>query len=173
MSLLRNKINKLLIRFKNGDNYAIKELFDFLFKKLVVIAGVSLINKTLAEDAVSQTFLQICKSINSFDDEKDGYNWILKILRNKVYDINREYQVECELTETVSTGDIFDSVNNRADVYIVLRRLTTSEQEIIMMRFFEDKTYSEIGEELGVSSQMAYKKVDAILKKLKDFYKNG
>ncbi len=173
MSVLRNKINKLLIRFKSGDNYAIKELFDFLFKKLVVIAGSLLINKTLAEDAVSQTFLQVCKSINNFDDEKDGYNWILKILGNKVKDINREYQVECELTETSSVGDVFDSVNNKADVYIALRKLSTNEQEIIMMRFFEDKTYSEIGEELGISSQMAYKKVDAILKKLKEIFKNG
>lgn len=170
MSLLRTKTNKLLLRFKNGDNAAFKELFDFLFKRLIVIAGSILYDKTQAEDVVSDTFLQICKNIDSFDETKDGYNWIYKIAKNKALDINRESQTECELDENYSTIDIFDSQNNKADIYTALRKLEKSEQELIFKRFFEEKTYSEIGKDLGVSSQMVHKKIQEILKKLKKLY---
>ena len=174
MSLLRNKINKLLIKFKNGDAEALKELFDFLFKKLVVLAGSMLQDKSQAEDVVSQTFLQICKSINTFNDDKDGYNWIFKILKNKALDINRKYKNEVSLdAELIQAEDIFDSVNNKADIYNSIRKLNYDEQQLILKRFFEDKSYQEIGEELGVTSQMAFKKINTILKKLKKTYENG
>lgn len=173
MSLSKNKTNKLLLRFKNGDSAAFKELFDFLYKRLIVVAGSILLDKSQAEDVVSYTFLQICKNIDSFDEGKDGYNWIYKIAKNKALDINREYQANCELDESYAVGDIFDSQNNKADLYTALRKLEKTEQKLIYMRFFEEKTYSEIGEELSISQQMVHKKIQEILKKLKKLYENG
>lgn len=173
MSVLRNKTNRLLAKFKCGDKAAFKELFDMLFKRLVVIAGCNLNDKTQAEDVVSSSFLQICKNIDAFDEDKDGYNWIVKIVKNKALDVNRTSHPSESLDENAACKDAFDAVNNKADIYIALRKLKESERRLIYKRFFEQLTYSEIAAEEGVSPQSIHKRIDEILKKLKVIMENG
>lgn len=172
MSLLKTKVNKLLLKFKNGNNYAFKDLFDFLYKKLISIARQYLKNKSDADDVVSETFIQIHKSISQFDDLKDGYNWICKIVERKALDKNRKNKVYDELDGNfIDEQNIFEEINNKTDIESEINKLPEDEQKIVRLYFYYGYTYKEIGEVMGYLPQMAYKKMKTILGKLRKIIK--
>ncbi len=167
MSLLKTKVNKLLLKFKNGNNYALKELFDLLYKKLKIVAYQYLKNKNDADDVVSLTFIQINASISQFDITKDGYNWICKIAERKALDLNRKFfETELASENLIEEKNIFDEIDNKQDIYEMIKKLDKEEQELIYLYFFSGYTYKEIGDKKGFSPQMAHKKIKRIIQQL-------
>ena len=90
MSLLRGEVNRILKKLKSGNNAMMQELYQVTANHLKVIAYQYIFNKNDWEDVLMETYIRVQKYIQTFNDEKDGYNWLCRIVENIAHDMNRK-----------------------------------------------------------------------------------
>ena len=168
MSKLGNQVNELLIKYKNGDEVAFKELFDITYCSLIIIASRYIKDSDKVEDAVSDAYITVYNKIAQFNESKDGYNWLCKIVENKVKDIIRKDKnyIAVELYDIPTTKEI-DEVEVKADVYRLLSELSEEEYNIVYLKYMQEKTIKEIAEELNLSMSQVERRLYKIIMKLK------
>ena len=67
---------------------AFVQLVDQYKDQVLRMCFLSLCDKTLAEDAVQETFLKVYRTMESFRGESSMKTWIMKIAMHTCYDIN-------------------------------------------------------------------------------------
>lgn len=72
-----------------------------------------------------------------------------------------------EIIDRISTGSEDESLNNNILVKDLLRTLSPKDRKIIILRYYRDKTQSEIADMLGVSQVQVSRLENKILERLK------
>lgn len=173
MSKLGNQVNELLIKYKNGNESAFRQLFDITYCSLIIVASKYIKDAEKAEDAVSEAYVTVYNKIGLFDENKDGYNWLCKIVENKVKDIIRAEKsyVSVELYDIPTTGEL-DKAETHIDVFRLLANLDEEEYKMVYLRYIEEKTIRQVAEELGLSVSKVERKLFKIVQKLKNTQQN-
>lgn len=115
------------------------------------------------EDVVQETFLKAYENLNDFDTDLAFSSWIYRIAHNQTMTFYRKRRVrpeghqaafdEDDLARLADESDVFDE---RARAYdagklrTVLTELPQQEYEIVVLRFFEHKSYDEISDILSL-----------------------
>ena len=166
MSVFKDKVNKLLLRIKNSDERSKSELFNFTYNHLKIVACKHLKNKSNADDAVTDAFMKLFKNIGSFDKDKDGYNWMCKIVQNCAYDINKkmpDYEnIEENFIETADSINIDDLISDRFEISQYLKPYGVNDLKLIQLKIFEDMSFSEIAEKLGSKKSTLHKRLNKL-----------
>lgn len=174
MTKFAKLVNRLLTKFKNGNEKAFEELYELTFYRLIYIASGYLNDKSYVEDVISEAFISVWRNIHSFDKNNNGYAWLCKIVENEAHDYNANMQSFEELAETtVFSDDVFEKVETKINVSRLLRKLNEEELLLIQMRYPQDKTLKEIALLTGQSVNVVAKKIYKIIKKLKNISKDG
>lgn len=136
-----------------------------------MIALRYLVDKTYAEDAVEEAYLKIYKSLDTIDPEKDGYNWMCRTVQTTAYELNKKQyrrgEINLEdltLSEQAAYGRVFDfadTVIEHTDLFNALKTLSEIRQEIVYYRFWEELTFEEIVERLGMAKTTVYDQLRA------------
>ena len=163
-------INKILKCVKNGDKNKMDELFLKSFNHFYAYALYRTYNKTRAEDAVMGMYENILKYIDSFDPDKGGVGWMVKILNRVIYNLNsdefdkkkHEQAIEDDINAT-QLNDIYESIGLAEAV----SDLSDSDKQIVFLYYFERRTLNEIANKVKLSSSAVHKRLQQILKKLK------
>ncbi|MGC9100282.1 MAG: RNA polymerase sigma factor [Caldisericum sp.] len=172
---------KVIERLKSGDEVAFREFFEFYYARIFNYAYRRIKMKEIAEDITSETFYKFIKSLPSFD-LKEGYHidtWLYAIERNLVRDwfrknLGRETLDLEEKFDRAYEPLLKDPYDSFASEYInktisdALERLPGQYKEIIVMRFYENKSIKEIADILGKSEDATKVLQFRALKKLKD-----
>lgn len=172
MSYFGEDINQYLIAFKKGDRSQFDTFYHKYHDHFLSWAVYYLVNKDNREDVLSETYLKVCKYIYSFDDEEDGYNWIIKIIQNtarsqnkrdlryKTVDIDNIYlSVDC---------DSYSEVDIDIDLEQLLKNTDYRNYIIAVLAFRKGRTLEEIAAMLGISKSAVcqrMKKIRAIIEK--------
>lgn len=83
------KVNALIARIQAGDKKAPDLLFAEIGGLLLNVAKKYLYDKSLAEDLLSDVFLELYSSgAKTFDSSFNGLNWLFTIVKNKAYHYN-------------------------------------------------------------------------------------
>lgn len=172
MSLLKTKVNRLLLKFKNGDIKAYSELYELTFYRLYGVAFSYLKSKADCEDVVEESLLIVWQKIDLFDENKDGYNWLCKIVENKSKDKLRSINARKKVGEYIETQDEFEIAETKCDLLRLLDFLDEYEYKLIFERYFLDKTLKEIGFEFGLTIKQVHQRINKIIKKLQKKGKN-
>lgn len=163
-------INKILKCVKNGDKNKMDELFLKSFNHFYVYALYRTYNKTRAEDAVMGMYENILKYIDSFDPDKGGVGWMVKILNRVIYNLNsdefdkkkHEQAIEDDINAT-QLNDIYETIGLAEAV----SDLSDSDKQIVFLYYFERRTLNEIANKVKLCSSAVHKRLQQILKKLK------
>ena len=129
------------------DEY-IEKIFNFVYHRVG--------SKELAEDLTSQTFFKALKNINSFDGEYFSA-WIFRIARNTVIDHYRTHKTSEDLEnfpDLTAFKDLEKEVDDKKtleEVKKFLKTLKPEQEEIIIMRIWDQLSYKEIAEIIGKS----------------------
>lgn len=169
------EVNYYLSAIKHGDNSKFKPLYDMIASRILGVARYYLIDKSYCEDVTSEVFQKIYLYINSYDESKDGYNWICRITRNVAYNFNNKFsqnpdnaEPDAVLQEIVLTED----AEKRADIFRAIDKLDPESREIVYLYYYLCNTYQEIGDKLHISKVAVKKKIDKILSQLKIYIGN-
>lgn len=182
MSKHKRKINKLLELLKNSKdtcskevrNTYLKELYDMTYNHLLIVAGAYLVDKSEREDVVNAAYMKALHYIKSCDTEKDGYNWLCKIVQNIAYDFNKQkkpveaYTDEVRMKEEENVDEVFEESAEKGELYEAIKILPEIEQKMIYYRYWEDMTYDEIAEKLELKRTAVYDTIKRSIKKISE-----
>ena len=134
----------------------IKRYEQKLLRYIIRISGIS---KEEAEDILQEVFIKVYQNLNNFDSSLKFSSWIYRITHNQVISNYRKLQarpqnVNWELNEEMlnnisSDLDIEKEVNIkylRENIEKVLNKLDKKYKEILILRFFEEKSYEEMSD---------------------------
>ena len=170
MSYLGGKVNRLLKKIKRRRDEASKaELFALVGGHLITVASLYAKDRQSVDDIVVNAVLRAFERIDSFDESKDGYNWLCKIVQNEAYKMNSKAQglfledVPEQAVEELS----FDRIETSDVIQRYLSTLTERERQIIYYSFWEEKSSREIGAIMGVSKTAINNTIKKALRKFK------
>jgi RNA polymerase sigma factor (sigma-70 family) len=163
---------QLVTLFSNGNNQA----FDVLLNrhKTRVYTYILLIvrNRDLAEDIFQESFMKAIVTIKQgrYVDNGRFYSWVTRIAHNLIIDLFRRERNENTVSnEEFADVDLFNNARlcdeNIEDVLVrdqvfsdvrkLMCHLPDNQQEVVRMRYYEDRSFKEIADLTGVSINTA------------------
>jgi len=169
----------------SGEDYAMNRLYERhrvrVFRFILRIVG----DVHLAEDLLSEVFLEVWRQAGTFKRRSQVSTWILGIARFKAWSAGRQVRRDADIDdiESLSIADPADGPETAAlkmDRAVQLRRclaqLSPEHREIIDLVYYHDKSVAEIAEIVGVprntvKTRMFYarKKLEGLLERQVDF----
>lgn len=163
------EVEKSLVSKAKKDPQAFGRLFDFYYPKIYGYILKRTANVALAEDITSETFFKALKKLDTFKWRGVPFSaWLYKIAinetnsyfrKNKINLISLEHALEEQGLEVpdLNTPEIeviaLQEELERKEIYILLQKnilkLSVKYQEVLTLRYFDDKKISEIAEILG------------------------
>ncbi len=169
MSILRRDVNKLLIEIQNGKEDSKERLFNLTYNHLKIIARSYVHDKNDVEDVLQISYLKVFKYIESVNPNKDGYNWLCKIVQNEAYRYSKNNQTYISLDDcvkNVDTKDITDLISAKDEIYRYLEGYSELDCRLIYLKFYEDYSYSEIAEKMNMKKSNVHRRVSKVLKEI-------
>jgi RNA polymerase sigma-70 factor, ECF subfamily len=148
----------LIKRIARGDQLAMRTLYARhripLYRWLLRIVG----NETVAEDLVSDVFLDVWRQAASFEGRASVSTWLLAIARYKALSARRA-RVDTELDERI-TSTVADPADTpeaalqekrrRELLRKSLAKLSPEHSEVIDLAYYHGKSVKEVAEIVGV-----------------------
>lgn len=137
-----------------------KRYHDKIFSYLYRLTG----NKEEAEDLLQNVFVKVYKNINRFDTRRKFSSWIYRIAHNEAVNFlkkrGRKKFVSLEDIETTrdkletaspakSPVDAWINKELKNEMQSALDKLPSKYKEVLILRYFLDKSYEEMSEILG------------------------
>ena len=150
----------LVEAFRRGDDDAVRGLYRAYSRLVFSIAHRVLGDRSLAEEATQQTFLQAWRNASSFEVGRDPAPWLATIGRRVAIDIQRR---EARRPTTALDDAPADDPGLVADppsaeqlwdtwqVREAIDALDDREREVVRMQHLDGYTHQEISERLGVA----------------------
>jgi RNA polymerase sigma-70 factor, ECF subfamily len=150
----------LVARIGEGDRLAMQTLFARhrtpVYRWLLRFVG----NETLAEDLVSDVFLDVWRQASRFEGRSSVLTWLLAISRFKAISARR-CRTEAELDESIEStvadtaddpGVALEKKNRDEVLRAALTRLSAEHKEIIDLVYYHEKSVDECAQIIGVPS---------------------
>lgn len=179
MEFSHSYIAEYVKRAQTGDSDAFAELYNLTYKKVLNFAYYYFHDEFLAQDAMQEVYVSAFKNINSLKDPTLFSAWIKKIAFNVCYDMAKSRKddygdVDDEFIEEISDGKLENNPEESAldtDEKIRLReaidKLTESERQLVILRFFNQMTIEEIVDATGISRSTVKRQLASVVVRLK------
>ena len=145
----REQDRALLARVAKGDMAALRILYDEHSGRAMAIAMRILRNEPEAEDVVQETFLEVWRRAEQFDEQRGGVPaWVVTIARSRAIDRLRSSGTTSRAPETLPS----EAVEQRRDemrVAAALEQLPPEQRQAITLAYFEGLSQSEIAARTG------------------------
>lgn len=128
----------------------------------------SLRNKSQLTDAVQSTFLLYIQKQDNIDSPLSSWFYWSSINISRY--INKKSSKEKELDQEVELNYKKSETNSNIEFSNLFDHLPKNNKDLLLMRFYDQLSYKEIGEKFKCSEHTARKKVDAIINYLKQKY---
>lgn len=111
-------------------------------------------DRTLAEDAVQETFLKAYRSLASFRGECSEKTWLMKIAMNTCCDLRRAHRLRSidprRIPELLPQAvEPFAPAEEELVTQVI--QLPRKLREVILLYYYQDMTVTEIAVSLGIS----------------------
>jgi len=167
----------LIRRIAQGDQLAMRTLFGRhrvpLYRWLLRLVG----DEALADDLLSDVFLDVWRQAASFEARSSVSTWLLAIARHKALSARRR-RPDAELDEKIASSvadpaddpEVALQKRTRADLLRrSLARLSPEHREVIDLVYFHGKSVNEVAEIVGIAAATVKTRMFYARKKLADF----
>jgi RNA polymerase sigma-70 factor (ECF subfamily) len=163
-----------ILACQGGNTEAFGLIYDRHVRTIYNFIYYKVFDKDSAEDLTSQTFFKALKNVNSVDPERPIISWLYKIAHNSVLDHYRSTRPSEDIDDYWDIGDETEDVVAKLDTDVdmkrvgqYLKKLSSLERDIIMMRVWQELPYQAIAEIVGKSEANCKMIYSRSLKKLK------
>lgn len=149
---------------------------DSLLRYAIVMVG----NEEDAKDLVQETCYKALKNMDSLDENSNVKAWLFTIMRNLWINQRKRSQISpVQLDETIE--DVCDEWNINPEELLInnemrqilmkaLNELPDAYREILVLRYFEDFSYSEISKILNCPLGTVMSRLNRAREKLKETF---
>ncbi len=157
-------LESVIQRAQGHDAEALAEIYRLYSRRVFGLCRYMLDSRESAEDATSEVFLKLQRSIASYDRSTPFHKWLLRVTGNQCIDAlrrrkrGRQVFVEVEEGVTVIEGTSPEpsplgavlSAEERAKVRDAIARLPENYRTPLVLRYFGELSYDEIAQQLGL-----------------------
>jgi RNA polymerase sigma-70 factor (ECF subfamily) len=172
----------LVVQARSGDAAASNELLLRHRSAAFRFALQLTRNREDALDVTQEALLRFIDTLDRFEAGRPVQPWLFRIVRNKAYDLSRRRRVRRaeSLDELLEKGmpppveatphpvEGLEQAELRRQVWSALTRLPDLQREILVLREYEDLSYGEISEVLGVPTGTVMSRLHRARKALRD-----
>ncbi|MDP3993804.1 MAG: sigma-70 family RNA polymerase sigma factor [Candidatus Doudnabacteria bacterium] len=149
-------LSELVSKAAKGDSVAFGQIYELYFEKVYRFIYYRTNHRQTAEDLVADTFVRVWNKISAIEDSASFNGWIYQIARNLLIDYYRSRKIDVDISTLENVLEYEDNIVDRANLsfqqkkfFAVLGELTSDEQLVIKLKFFDEFDNREIGEMLG------------------------
>jgi RNA polymerase sigma-70 factor, ECF subfamily len=136
-------------------------------------------DESLAEDLVSEVFLDVWRKAGQFEARSKVSTWLLAIARHKTYSAfehRRDAQLDEHFAGTIADpadgpGSILDKKDRSAVLAHCLTRLSPAHREIIDLVYYHEKSVGEVAGIVGIPEATVKTRMFYARKKLSELLK--
>lgn len=183
--MIDEQLFQLISKAKEKDQKAQTKLINIFWVDVFSFVMKKVRDENDADEITVNVFSKVLSKIDMYDPHFEFKTWVLTIAQNTIIDFwrkkSRENQDPTEHLDEVknqyakSPEELMISDEEQKKIIKTIESLDKNYQDILRLRFFEEKSIKEIAEELGISVAntkvrvMRAKKVLAELLKNNDF----
>ena len=149
-----------------------ERLVDQYQEPVLCMCCLCLGDKTLAEDAVQETFIRVYRNLEKFRGESSEKTWIMKIAMHVCYDMNHTgwfRHTNRRVTPEMLPGEaVTEEEKNDAELAEAVKKLPFKLREVILLYYYQGMNVNEIADALNIS----HSSVSGRLKRGKEKLKN-
>lgn len=134
-------------------SFGIEEQYDKIYR----YCYFKLHSRELAEDVTQETFLRYLKHYN-FSNTVSAMKYLYTIARNLCVDEYRKPKIEV-IDESIPDTATEETIITKLTVRSVLAKLSHEEQELLLLRYANDESVSELAKIYGLSRYAIYRKL--------------
>jgi RNA polymerase sigma-70 factor (ECF subfamily) len=157
-------LETIIERARGHDNEALAEIYRRFVRRIFGLCRYMLDSRESAEDASSEVFLKVQRSIESYDGSIPFPRWLLRVAGNQCIDVLRRRQrgrkvivegedgaavIEAASPELSPLGAVI-SQEERATVRDTIARLPENYRVPLVLRYYSELSYDEIAQQLDL-----------------------
>lgn len=165
---------------EENDSNAFAQLYGLTYNKIYNYACYYLKDTYLAQDALQEIYIQVMKKLPDLKEPELFISWLNTIAFHVCYDIAiRKSKAEFSSSELLELLNFADSQNTpeefctknavRSLLKQAIDSLSLMEQQIIVLRYFNNLTMEEISKACSVSLSSIKRHHHAALKQMKKY----
>ncbi len=163
-----------IIKAAKEELRAFKPLYEKYHEQIFRFVYQRVTDKEAAYDITSQVFLKAMQNISKYQFRGLPFSsWLYRIARNACHDAFKEEKATRALkAKSEILDDLFEHYDHvkdeqRVALLDLLADLSEADLELVEMRFFEERSFKEIGEITGMTENNAKVKVYRIIERMK------
>ncbi len=157
-------LESVIERAQGHDAEALGEIHRRYVRRVFGLCRYMLDSRESAEDATSEVFLKLQRSIESYNGSIPFPRWLLRVAGNQCIDVLRRGRrgrqvivevedgaavIEATSSEPSPLGTII-TMEERAQLQAAIARLPENYRVPLVLRYYTELSYDEIGQQLGV-----------------------
>jgi RNA polymerase sigma-70 factor, ECF subfamily len=157
-------LERVIQRAQGHDAEALGEIYRLYSRRVFGLCRYMLESRENAEDATSEIFLKLQRSIGSYDGSVPFLRWLLRVSSNQCIDAlrrrKRGRQVFLEVEEGTTVVEAAGSqpsplgavlsAEERTKVRDAIARLPENYRMPLVLRYYGELSYDEIAQQLGL-----------------------
>ncbi len=157
-------LESVLERARGHDAEALGEIHHRYVRRVLGLCRYMLDSRESAEDATSEVFLKLQRSIDSYDGSIPFPRWLLRVAGNQCIDVlrrrRRERQVIVEVEDGAAVIEATSSepsplgtvirMAEKAQLQTAIGRLPENYRVPLVLRYYSELSYDEIGQQLDL-----------------------
>jgi RNA polymerase sigma-70 factor, ECF subfamily len=179
---IKKKSDAQVVKLCLKDDEAFEVLVERYEKKLLrYVMRISSFDFATAEDVMQDVFVNVYRNLNGYDDEFSFSSWIYRIAHNVTVSYVRKMKVRPQVVDMGDDNEYVDLLPDgmniakemdrkalQKKVREALMELPVKYRDVLVLRFLEDKSYSEISDILKRSVNSVSVLINRGKAKLKD-----
>lgn len=170
-----DKDKELVLKIKNSDQIAYKELYYLYADKLYGFLWRKVSNEDLAKDFVQDLFFKLWTNRNNLDENQSIKAYLYRSANNIAIDHYRKKKIfSSEDFDEIQLGD-YDldiSFDARDEIHREISKLPEMQKKVFILSRFEELKYKEIAELLKISPKTVESHISKALGKLRSNLKH-
>lgn len=173
----------LLLLETRADKISFQELYETTYRRLIFVAQGIVRNRLDAEDIVHDVYTRVAKDYPKYRNKtsNDMLSLCIVMTRNSCIntirkrDRHRETPIAIREDILGTEKDPLEGVLKKEDEAMLeraLMKLETEDKNILVLRYFHDMSYKDIGDMLGMRAKAVDMRLYRIKKKLREVIYN-
>lgn len=147
----------------------IEQLYQEMYDKLIVYAGVSLGSESLAEEAVQETFRIACQKPESVCCSLNSQGWLVNTLKNTIRNMKSSRERVKRIVETYMMTQLreFSITEDRINLNVLYENVADTEEfKLLAEMAIEGRSHEEMARSRGITISACKKRVQRAKKTL-------
>ena len=163
------------VQYAKKDPKGFEPLYNKYYEQIFRYVYQRMDDKEIACDVTSQVFLKALNNIHKYEYRGVPFaSWLYRIAKSELYQSFRDKKAS--RTVNVESMHIFEMIEdwsedtsdeNRQILLDVISRLDDEDIQLVELRFFEKRSFKEIGEILEITENNAKVKSHRVIKKMR------